>query len=601
MSLPIPREALEQHIIALGKTGAGKSSAVRDLVEYLLDHKQRVVIITPKADWWGLKLDVNGKKAGYPIVVFGSDHSDLPLHPRSGVALAELLATGNRSAVLQMRDFMPGERTQFWIDFASTLYRKISGKLYLVIDEVHNFAPKGKVHDNKAGMMLHWSNKLASESRGLGITLICASQRASKVHNDLLTSCETLIAMRVTTSWDRDAVAEWIEGCGDEAQGKEVIRTLASMKRGDAWAWSPEIDFGPKQIHFPMFKTFDSFQPQVSRRAKNLKGWADVNLTEVKAKLESFVKEVEDNDPEKLRAKVRNLTIALSQERSKAKVAAVAPTVKPVADKPLARSAVTRIVRDILMRERGQYAKALVKIQTEMHNRLHVYRNLKTVLDDVLSMPIPEAPKLPDAKQVADTITSFAPKLLNPPVKPKPLFVTPRTRNSEPPAGSENGKGPLKAGARRLLAALAQWSPQGMTEGQMRAQAGLRKSGTYSNYLSSLRTGGLLIEKDGLLYATEQGVEVAGTTRQPTPTTTEEVLAIWRPKLKKGARALLDILVRHNGEEVTRGQLADESGLSGSSGTFSNYISSLATARLIKRLGDGYAADRESLLIQVND
>lgn len=165
-----PKAVFDQHVIALGKTGAGKSSAIRYIVEHLLDHDHRVIVITPKADWWGLKLAADGKNAGYPVPVFGGQHQDLPLHHLSGKTMAELLGTGNRSAILQMRDFMPGERTQFWIDFASTLFRVLQGKLYLVIDEVHNFAPKGKVLDNKAGMMLHWSNKLASEARGIGIT-----------------------------------------------------------------------------------------------------------------------------------------------------------------------------------------------------------------------------------------------------------------------------------------------------------------------------------------------------------------------------------------------------------------------------------------------
>jgi len=314
MSLPIPVEALEQHIITLGKTGAGKSSAVRDLVEYLLDHDKRVIVITPKADWWGLKLDKDGKRAGYPVPVFGGQHQDLPLSHLSGKVMAELLGTGNRSAILQMRDFMPGERTTFWIDFASNLFRVLQGKIYLVIDEVHNFAPKGKVLDNKAGMMLHWSNKLAAEARGIGITLIGASQRASKVHNDFLTSCETLIAMRVTTKWDRDAVRDWIEGCGDSEKGKEVLNSLAQMKRGDAWAWSPEIDFGPKQIHFPMFKTYDSFRPQSPADTAKLHGWAGVDLADLKTKLEHVVKEAEANDPVKLKAEISRLRLELARK-----------------------------------------------------------------------------------------------------------------------------------------------------------------------------------------------------------------------------------------------------------------------------------------------
>ena len=47
---PIPIKILEQHLIVLGKTGAGKSSAMRVMVEQLLDAGKRVCIIDIKED-----------------------------------------------------------------------------------------------------------------------------------------------------------------------------------------------------------------------------------------------------------------------------------------------------------------------------------------------------------------------------------------------------------------------------------------------------------------------------------------------------------------------------------------------------------------------
>jgi len=54
--LAIPSKVLDQHLVCLGKTGAGKSSVLRHIVEHLLSHKKRVCIIDPKGDWWGPKL-----------------------------------------------------------------------------------------------------------------------------------------------------------------------------------------------------------------------------------------------------------------------------------------------------------------------------------------------------------------------------------------------------------------------------------------------------------------------------------------------------------------------------------------------------------------
>ena len=305
--LPIPPEALSQHVIVLGKTRSGKSSKVRVLVEWLLAHKKRVVILSPKDDWWGLKASSDGKREGYPIVIFGGKHEDLPFNPRAGAQVAELIATGNRPCLITFARRTPSERTQFYNDFMAGLFKFHQGELYVVIDEVHNFAPKGKVFSPDAGMMIHWSNTLASEGQGQGLIMIAASQRPQKVHNDLLTSCETLIACRVIHKADRDAIKDWIDGCADPEVGRQVLADLASMDRSDAWCWSPEIGFGPKRIAWPMFETFDSFKPSGAAAPAKLKGWADVNLDEVKSKLQAVVKEAEANDPAALKKQIAEL------------------------------------------------------------------------------------------------------------------------------------------------------------------------------------------------------------------------------------------------------------------------------------------------------
>lgn len=303
----IPAAALEQHIVALGKTGAGKSSALRGgFVEPLLDDNQPVCIIDPKGDWWGLKSSKTGLSAGYPIVIFGGEHADVPINEHSGAHVAELFATGNRSCIIDLGGWMVGERTRFFIRFASSLFKLTRGKRWVVMDECHNFAPQGKILDPDAGKMLHWANRLASEGRGKGINIIAASQRPQKVHKDFLTSMETLVAMRVIHKLDRDAIKDWIDGCADPATGKEVIATLASMQRGEAWVWSPEINFGPKRLSFPMFNTYDSFKPQPATGGK-LKGWSEVDLDEVRSKMAAVVEEAKANDPQALRKQIADL------------------------------------------------------------------------------------------------------------------------------------------------------------------------------------------------------------------------------------------------------------------------------------------------------
>ncbi|MGH9685271.1 MAG: helicase HerA domain-containing protein [Candidatus Acidiferrales bacterium] len=63
-SIVIPEKVFDQHIIVLGKTRSGKSSAMRYLVEHLLDESKPVCIIDPKGDWWGIKSSATGKSSG---------------------------------------------------------------------------------------------------------------------------------------------------------------------------------------------------------------------------------------------------------------------------------------------------------------------------------------------------------------------------------------------------------------------------------------------------------------------------------------------------------------------------------------------------------
>lgn len=224
MKLCFPEKILSQHAVVLGKTGAGKSSKLRHIVEHLLAQGKRVCIVDPKGDWWGLKKDADGIRPGIKnLIAFGdfkeAKAQDVPINAQSGKHIAELITSGNRPCIIGFRGRMPGALVKFWLDFAPTLFNAQSGELYLVIDEVHNFAPKGKILDPEAGRCIHWTNRLMSEGRGLGLVCFIASQRPQKVHNDTLTCCETLIAARVIHKADRNAVKDWIEGCELTALG----------------------------------------------------------------------------------------------------------------------------------------------------------------------------------------------------------------------------------------------------------------------------------------------------------------------------------------------------------------------------------------------
>jgi DNA helicase HerA-like ATPase len=77
----------------------------------------------------------------------------------------------------------------------------------LVIDEAHNVCPQEPSDHNQA-LAVERAINIAAEGRKFGIYLLLATQRPQKVHANVLTQCENLILMRMTSSADIAYLAE---------------------------------------------------------------------------------------------------------------------------------------------------------------------------------------------------------------------------------------------------------------------------------------------------------------------------------------------------------------------------------------------------------
>lgn len=575
MKLCIHEKILEQHVAVLGKTGAGKSSALRHIVEHLLDSKKRVCIVDPKGDWWGLKKSADGKSVGYEdIICFGDfknpKATDIPINEHSGKQVAELIANGNRPCVIGFRGWMTGRMIHFWIDFASTLFTSNSGELYLVGDEFHNFAPKGKIMEPESGKCLHWSNRLMSEGRGYGLVCLIASQRPQKVHNDTLTCCETLVAMRVIHKADRDAAQDWIEGCGDMAKGKEVLDALAGMARGEAYVWSPEIGFGPTRLKFPMFETFDSFAPPQLQKKVSESGWEAVNLDTVKEKLAAVIEEQKANDPSELKAKVRALEKQL-KEANASHGKTLSLNESKVKEVPALtdheRKRLTALIESYDRMEsvcsRIETMATEIK-QDAVTNRAEV-TFFKLLLSDKLKAAVPPASYRETGNIKHSRTNTLSAREIVRAVKPVASTLN----------GSEFSIGKCE---RAILTALAQY-PQGRTACQVALLAQYSvNSGGFNNSLGKLRSGGF-ITRGQPIQITDEGLALLGD-YQPLPTG-DELARHWINSLGKCEASILTVLVESYPNSMTSQEVADATGYSRDSGGFNNSLGRLRTLELI--------------------
>lgn len=499
--LPFPEVILHQHMAVLGKTGSGKSSALRVIVEHLLDHKRRTCIIDPKGDWWGLKSSADGKSAGYPVICFGDFKepraTDVPINQESGRHVAELIAGGNRPCIIGFRGWMPGQMTKFWLGFAPTMFNANTGELNVVIDEIQNFAPKGKVMDPEAGKSLHWTNRIMSEGRGIGLTFLIASQRAQKVHNDTLDNCETLVAMRTAHPRARESMAEWMNGNGDPLKAKEVLATLAQLKRGEAWIWSPENNFGPDRVQFPMFETFDSFAPPQLQKKVNQAGWSEVNLDQVREKLAIVIAEAKANDPRELKQEVARLKQELAKKHIDVK------TSQPVADPKVVERAVAAAVKTAT----APLLKRLIDIRRAATQVLNPMLGLQHAIEEELPV-VPVVPIAPERHP-----RDLPPMPATPPRRPTAL-VSPDLFK----AGNGNGDVDLSGPQLEILRRLAEFHAIGRSSVRLAWLAGslsttVRARGFEEN-LRRVRQFGLVDVASECARLTESGKDVAG---EPAP------------------------------------------------------------------------------------
>lgn len=281
---PAPDEAMEEHSAIIGKTGAGKTYTAKGFAEDLLAEGARFAVIDPTGVWWGLKSSADGESEGFPVVVFGGDHGDVPLDENDGEAVAAIIATTATPCVIDVSGFPSRAATnRFMTDLAEHLFRLNREALHLFVDEADAFMPQ-KPQDGEQLMLNRWDT-IARRGRSRGFRLTLISQRPAVLNKNALSQVGTLIALKLTSPQDRKALGDWIEGNADRTAGKTVVDSLPTLARGEGWVWSPGHDV-LERVQFNTIETWDSSRTpgkgEIYREAKTL---ARADIADILAKM----------------------------------------------------------------------------------------------------------------------------------------------------------------------------------------------------------------------------------------------------------------------------------------------------------------------------
>lgn len=578
-SMPIHLEALESHVGILGKTGSGKSNAAKVVAEILMARGRRVCIVDPTGTWWGLRLAPNGAKSPFEPVIFGGAHGDIAIEGAHGAAIGEAVATSSTSAIVDTRGMTVNGRNQFFTGFAETLLKSNRGILHLIIDEAHVFAPQtGGYRDPQRGQMLHAANNLVSLGRGIGLRIILISQRPAKLHNDSLSQVETLVAMRLLLPHDKEAVKAWIRESADPETGKEIMASLASLKTGEAWIWSPGLEV-LERAFFPLCATFDSGKPGDIEDV----ALEPIDVAAMTEKLGQIRADVVANDPRQLKRRIAEL------ERQVNDSTAIGDTREQEGFRRGMKEA-ERAKEDGINEGWNEGRGVGISVVLALANKAvaNIRRAVEAEEQEFIAAVERETHAAVENPQwteeeLAEIAAQAKPGDIIPLRKIDPGTVITSRRNISSSRGRENDGEPANLGAeRKPLAVLVQSHPGGCTEADWAMLAGFkRKGGTWGTYKSRLRTAGLIEQRGALWYATAEAIAALGKNIEPMPDSAAEIVDMWRGKLA-GVGPMLDVLLQTYPDSLTRDGLAEATGLTASGGTFGTYLSRLRTNGLIE-------------------
>lgn len=542
----------------LAKKGAGKSYLARVMAEEFWKASIPFVLLDPMGTSWGLRSSADGKGNGIPVAIFGGSRGDAPLERGGGALMADLVVDERLSMVLDISGL--GSRSaerQFAQDFFERLYRRNSELVHLLVDEADLFAPQKPQAGDRQLLGVTENIVRRGRNRGIGITLI--TQRPAVLNKDVLTQVDGLVSMRITGLTDRQAIDAWVAGHGDDPDlAKEVKGSLAGLANGECWWWVPELGI-LKQVQVRASETFDS-SPTRKRgeKGRGPKSFADVDMGAIEQRMEATIERAKSEDPKELRKRITELERELSKAPKEAP--APEPTEVPVLADGQTEALQTAIDSAQDLSER--ITAAVEPVATEL-------RRIET------------RPTSPPSRSQSAAKRRGSPAPARREAGGRRREAPPASRRpTQPPAHSNGhaneGDVQLKAGARRMLTSLAQLHPTPLTRTQLGTLADITPgSGTFSDYINSLKRAGLVVEDNKLVSLTADGEsEVAGELGSGAPSVAE-LQTMWSRKFKAGARRMLDELVEVYPDGLTREELGERTGITKGSGTFSDYLNSL--------------------------
>lgn len=576
----IPLDLVTQTQAIVATKGKGKTYLAMVQTEEMLKAGAQVVCLDPTGVWWGLQADGTGK--GFPIIIMGGEHGNVPLEPTAGEIVADFIVETGQSVILDLSYFeSDSSQDRFVTAFAKRFYRlkaKSRTPVHLMLDEADSFCPQRTIKGQEHMLGAFQAIVRRGRSRGIGITLI--TQRPAVLNKNVLMMAELLTCLGIVGNIDQDAVDDWVKRYGTKAQRESFMATLASLPKGRAWFWSPAWLGCFTQVDVRKKLTFDSSKtPSAGELVEKPAHLAKPDLDKLTKQITATIERAKAEDPRELKRRIAEL------ER---KLKSGSAATKPCNHEP--------IIEKLRLRE-GELIAEVKRIGEELKVEGRRRSDLDRARRDALrSLQAIEEPKPNSSKQETKPLS------LHP--LQAPARIPQRTGNPGVIVGKSGADREPQMDAditrpqQRILDALARLETIGVIPADkvtVAVQAGVsNKSSAYGNNLGALRTLGLIdYPFSGAVALTDAGRKVADP-GDPIDSL-HEYHRQWLSMITRPQAAILGELIRIHPEPVDKIELAARIGVSDLSSAYGNNLGALRTMGAISYPQKGTVAATDLL------
>jgi hypothetical protein len=535
----------------LGIRDSGKTYTATEAAEELYDASVPFIALDPIGVWHSLRIPGRGK--GYPVVVAGGKHGDLPLTIKNAGAIVRAAMEAGVSLVLDL----------FSIEMSKADWRRIvretveillhenadHGLRHIFIEEAAEFVPQ-RPQDMLVFSAVEKLVRMGGNSK-LGCTLI--NQRSADLNKSVLELCANVFVHRQKGKNTILDLKKWISLLDlSEGEEKKIAESLPSLKSGECWAFINDLT---KPVHLQV-PAKNSQHPD--RRAAAVPG-------------------AEKRKPVAAGAFVAQMTAKLA-EKDKPKAA-------PQTSQPVAKAITpdNKAQEKALAAARAEGANAVrdtipamldAQHQASFRAGFEFLAARRAVFEPAL---VPARKPIPGQKMRAVNVGSSR----HIPAPAPAGAIPPRPANPrQASAGSADG---LPQPQRRVLASIGFWASVGTDEPSRAQVAGVAgyspSSGGFNNLLGQLNTAGLItIPKPGHV-ALAEGAPYDALNQNEAKGKVMSVLSV--PQQKLAVAVLLE------DGPMSRDDLAAATDYSPTSGGFNNLIGALCTLTVFEKPSPG--------------